>query len=89
MNGFEVLVEGQETAPALVPHFQDDVGLTNSPLGRDDESLTLKYMPIPGNLVVSAYNVPGIQTTAGVDSHTTLLLGGHYTSIFTYVNTDV
>ena len=79
VNGFEVLVEGQESAPALVAHLQDDVGLADAPLGRDDEPLALQNAPVPGNLVVSAHHVPGVQATAGVDLHGTFLLDGNHT----------
>ena len=79
MNGLEVLVEGQVTASTLVPHLQNDVGLADAPLRRDDEPLALENAPVSGNLVVSAHHVFGVQTPAGVDLHGTFLLGGHRT----------
>ena len=89
VNGLEVLIEGQETVPAFVPHLQDDVGLADAPLRRDDEPLAVKNAPVSGNLAVSAHHVFGVQTSAGVDLHGTLLLAGNHTWIMTYVNIGV
>ena len=79
VNSFEVLVERQVAASALVAHFQDDVGLADASLRRDDEPLALENAPVPGNLVVSTHHVLGVQTAAGVDLHGVFLLGGHRT----------
>ena len=89
VHGLEVLVDGQVTALALVPHLQDNVGLANAPLRRDDEPLAVENTPVSGDLAVSAHHVLRVQAPAGVDLHGTLLLASNHTWIMTYVNIGV
>ena len=74
MNGLEVLVEGQVAALAFVAHLQENVGLADAPLRRDDQPLTVENAPVSGNLVVSTHHVSGVQTPAGIDLHDSYLL---------------
>ena len=60
-------------ASALVAHLQDNVGLADTPLCRDDKPLALENVPIPGDFVVSTHYVLGAQTPAGVDLHVVFL----------------
>ena len=89
MNGLKGLVEGHIAALALLAHLEEDVGLTDAPLRRENKHLALGNALLPVDFIVSTDDVFGVQVPAGVDLHRKRLPPDRDTRILTYVKSDV
>jgi len=69
VNGLKVLIEGQIAASALLAHLEENMGLADAPLRRENKPLALENVPVPTDFVVSTDDVLGVETSAGVDLH--------------------
>ena len=69
MHGFQVLVERQIAWLALVAHFEQDVGLSDTALGGQDEPLPFEHVPVPVDFMVSTNDVVDIEPSAWIDLH--------------------
>ena len=81
--------EGHIAALALLVHLEEDVGLPDPSLRRENRPLALKNAPVPVDFLVSTDDFLRVQTSAKVDLQWISLLLDYHTPRLTYVNSDV